>query len=134
MLPKQTEMDGIVERIYTAITTQPHLSSTLFVLAGDHGMNDAGNHGGSGPGETSPALVFMSPKLESVKEEIISGAKRVAPTVPKGGEFEFYDTVEQSDVAPTITTLLGLPVPRNNLGVFIPDFLQLWNCWYTPCH
>ena len=122
MLPKQTEMDGIVERIYTAMATEPHLSTTLFVLAGDHGMNDAGNHGGSGPGETSPALVFMSPQLER-----ISTRGRVAPTKPNNGEFDYYVKVEQSDVAPTITTLLGLPVPRNNLGVFIPDFLQMWN-------
>lgn len=129
MLPKQTEMDGIVEHIYDAMTTQPHLRKTLFVLAGDHGMNDAGNHGGSGPGETSPALVFMSPLLKS-----ISSGGRLVPAEPKDGEFEYYDKVEQSDVAPTITTLLGLPVPRNNLGVFIPDFLQMWNCmWHQTC-
>ncbi|KAF8538213.1 alkaline-phosphatase-like protein [Trichophaea hybrida] len=124
MLPKQVEMDGIVERIYTAIETQPHLDSTLFVLAGDHGMNDAGNHGGSGEGETSPALVFMSPKLKTIASTYEVPLK--APTKPRSGEFGFYDTIEQSDLAPVITSLLGLPVPRNNLGVFMPKFLQLW--------
>lgn len=129
MLPKQVEMDGIVERIYTAMETQPHLSSTLLVLAGDHGMNDAGNHGGSGEGETSPALVFMSPRLKQLGAlyEESHGSALKAPTVPKSGDFGFYSTVEQSDVAPTITSLLGLPVPRNNLGVLIPEFLWLWN-------
>lgn len=66
MLPKQREMDGIVETIYDAIDNLPHLQNTLLVLAGDHGMNAGGNHGGSAPGETSPALVFISPKLRQV--------------------------------------------------------------------
>ena len=138
MVPKQVEMDGIVERIYTAIETQPHLSSTLFILVGDHGMNDAGNHGGSGPGETSPALVFMSPKLGKVapwyewhgdgRNQGVQAVPLKAPAVPRDGEFGFYNTIEQSDLAPTIALLLGIPVPRNNLGVFIPEFVHLWNC------
>ncbi|KAL1304381.1 hypothetical protein AAFC00_003382 [Neodothiora populina] len=66
MLPKQEEMDGIVYDIYEAIDTLPHLDNTLLVLAGDHGMNAGGNHGGSAAGETSPALVFISPKLRQI--------------------------------------------------------------------
>lgn len=66
MFPKQREMDGIVEIIYEAMRSLPHLENTLLVLAGDHGMNSAGNHGGSAEGETSPALVFISPKLREV--------------------------------------------------------------------
>ena len=66
MLPKQQEMDGVVETIYEAMNTLPHLENTLLVLAGDHGMNSAGNHGGSAAGETSPALVFISPKLREI--------------------------------------------------------------------
>jgi len=66
MFPKQQEMDGIVETIYEAIDSLPHLQNALLVLAGDHGMNSAGNHGGSAAGETSPALVFISPKLRRI--------------------------------------------------------------------
>ncbi|GKZ51940.1 major facilitator super transporter protein, partial [Aspergillus brasiliensis] len=47
MATKQQEMDSIVANIYASIEQQQHLQSTLFVLCGDHGMNDAGNHGGS---------------------------------------------------------------------------------------
>ncbi|KAA8912852.1 alkaline-phosphatase-like protein [Sphaerosporella brunnea] len=125
MIPKQVEMDGIVERIYTAIEKQPHLHSTLFILAGDHGMNDAGNHGGSGEGETSPALVFMSPKLEKVVALLDNPPK--APTEPINGEFGFYSRIEQSDLAPTITSLLGLPIPKNNLGVMIQELVTMWD-------
>lgn len=119
MVPKQVEMDGIVKQIYTAIESKPHLASTLLVLLGDHGMNDAGNHGGSAPGETSPALVFLSPKLQ------VLGKKLEAPVAPRD-DYRFFSVVEQSDLVPTLGALLGFPVPNNNLGAFILDFLPFW--------
>ncbi|KAI9790358.1 MAG: major facilitator super transporter protein [Peltula sp. TS41687] len=119
MLPKQEEMDGIVKQIYEAIEREEHLASTLLVLCGDHGMNDAGNHGGSSPGETSPALVFISPKMR----EISRG--KPCPNAAQQ-EYLFYDFVQQSDIVPTLAGLLGFPTPRNNLGVFIPQLLEFW--------
>lgn len=119
MVPKQQEMDGIVKTIFESLETEPHLQSTLLVICGDHGMNDAGNHGASSPGETSPALVFMSPKFKSISSGL------PAPIDPKD-EFDYYTMVEQSDLAPTIAALLGFPVSKNNLGAFIPDFLGFW--------
>ncbi|KAK3333890.1 alkaline-phosphatase-like protein [Cercophora scortea] len=120
MIPKQVEMDGIVKRIFTAIESESHLASTLFVICGDHGMNDAGNHGASSPGETSPALVFLSPKLKALHN---------APQAPLLADesFQFYSGVEQSDIAPTLAALLGFPVPKNNLGALIPEFLPFWS-------
>ena len=47
MPAKQAEMDGLVKEIYEALASQKHLSSTLLVLLGDHGMNEVGNHGAS---------------------------------------------------------------------------------------
>lgn len=125
MVPKQQEMDEIVRSIYAAIENEDHLSNTLFVLCGDHGMNEGGNHGGSSPGETSPALVFMSPKLTKITQ---SRTVIGSPILPKTeGEFDYYRTVEQSDIAPTLAGLLGFPVPRNNLGVFLSEFMGFWN-------
>jgi ethanolaminephosphotransferase len=119
MIPKQREMDSIVSQIYEAIETQDYLKSTLLILCGDHGMNDAGNHGGSAPGETSPALVFVSPKLKAI-------AARLEVPAKFQEDFQYYTTIEQSDIAPTLGALLGFPVPRNNLGAFIPNFLPFW--------
>ncbi|KAI1085889.1 alkaline phosphatase-like protein [Whalleya microplaca] len=119
MVPKQREMDGIIRLIYEAMETQPHLQSTLLVFCGDHGMNDAGNHGASSSGETSAALVFVSPKLKSV-----SKASRVPADFVE--DFRYYSVVEQSDLAPTLAALLGFPVPKNSLGSFILEFLSFW--------
>ncbi|KAM0281330.1 hypothetical protein ACHAQH_003598 [Verticillium albo-atrum] len=119
MIPKQREMDNIVKEVYYAIKSYPYLESTLLVLCGDHGMNDAGNHGASSPGETSPALVFISPKLSAISSNLASPASY-------RDDFHYYNKVEQSDIAPTLGALLGFPVPRNNLGALIRDFLPFW--------
>src|ERR1700761_1621045 len=121
MIPKHMEMDAVVRSIFEAISKLPHLKSTLFILCGDHGMNEAGNHGGAGPGETSTALLFMSPKLRA-----LSPSGRKCPVTPRG-QYDFYTKVDQSDMAPTISSLLGLPIPRNNVGVLLPEFLGLWD-------
>ena len=100
---------------------EEHLQSTLLVLGGDHGMNDAGNHGGSSDGETSPALVFISPKFR----DLFQGEP--CPVSSPRQDFTFYDSVEQSDIAPTLAVLLGFPIPLNNLGIIIPQFLGALN-------
>ncbi|KAL2754661.1 hypothetical protein ACRALDRAFT_2109081 [Sodiomyces alcalophilus JCM 7366] len=121
MLPKQREMDGIVQQVYEAIVTREHLASTLLVFCGDHGMNDAGNHGASSPGETSSALVFVSPKLEAISRD-----RDLVSPAPYQEDFNYYTKVEQSDIAATLAALLGFPVPQNNLGALIVDFLPFW--------
>lgn len=114
MPPKQREMDSIVENIYSEIP-----EDTLFILLGDHGMNDLGNHGGSSDGETSAALVFISRKLQKL------GLKSDVPK-PNRDDFKFLNKVQQIDLVPTICNLLHLPIPRNNLGIMIREFLPLW--------
>ena len=124
MPAKQAEMDGIVQMIYHAMTSQKQLAGTLLVLLGDHGMNEAGNHGASSAGEVSTALTFVSDKFKSLD---IAGFPSPAVTgdVNKGN-YQYYDLVEQSDIAPTLAALLGFPVSSNNLGVLIPTLMGMW--------
>jgi ethanolaminephosphotransferase len=123
MLPKQREMDGIVRQIYEAMEKYEHHSKTLLVLAGDHGMNAGGNHGGSGPGETEPALLFASPRFKRMEKR----REYQCPTSPKEGtEFQYYTKIEQSDLVPTLASIMGLPISRNSLGVCIPELGSLW--------
>ena len=119
MPAKQAEMDSIVKTIYEAMESRKHLESTVLVLLGDHGMTEAGNHGASSAGEVSTALTFISPKFKSTNAGLVS------PT-EEANAYEYYKTYEQSDIAPTLAALLGFPVPTNNLGVMIPDMLQLF--------
>ena len=84
-------------------------------------MTSTGNHGGSAAGETSPALVFISPKIKTISDGFD------CPIESQQGEFQYYKVVEQSDIAPTLAGLLGFPVPLNNLGAFIPELLLFWS-------
>lgn len=120
MIEKQHEMDSVVNQIYTSMEREAHLQSSLLVLCGDHGMNDAGNHGGSSIGETSPALLFISPKFQA------KGIRRKSP-VQAISPMQYYRTVEQADITPTLSVLLGIPIPLNNIGVIISEFLPIWD-------
>lgn len=123
MLAKQREMDGIVKQIYEAMETRQHHAKTLLVLAGDHGMNAGGNHGGSGPGETEPALLFASPRFRKMRKNV----SYECPTSPKEGtEFHYYTKVEQGDIVPVIAGLISMPISKNSLGVFIPELSSVW--------
>lgn len=122
MLPKQREMDGIVKQIYEAMESERHHEKTLLVLAGDHGMNAGGNHGGSGPGETEPALLFASPRFKKMDRAL----QYECPTAPKEGtEFHYYTKLEQSDIVPALAGLMGMPISKNSLGMFIPELEYL---------
>lgn len=118
---KQEEMDHVVSKIYTSINEQNHLSSTLFVLAGDHGMNEKGNHGGCTSGETAAALLFASPHFGPMEFPLVQSSAHF-----EGGEYMYHDLVHQADLVPTLSGLLGLSTPSKNVGVFIPAFLKLW--------
>lgn len=117
MQPKQKEMDSIIEKLYRG--TAETSDSTLLVLLGDHGMNDIGNHGGSSVGETHPGMVFFSPTLQSISD------KPICPQANREA-FDYFDNISQIDLVPTLAALLNFPIPKNNLGVIIPSFLQLW--------
>lgn len=119
MPAKQREMDEIVKQIYNSMQTSSFHQSSLLVVLGDHGMNDGGNHGGSSAGEVSTALLFISPSFKSAFEGVQCPLANVV-------DFKYYDEVEQSDIAPTLASLLGFPIPRNNLGMVIPRMLELW--------
>ncbi|KAJ9571839.1 Type I phosphodiesterase / nucleotide pyrophosphatase [Nakaseomyces glabratus] len=128
MGPKHEEMDSIIRKLYDELDMQ----STLLVLMGDHGMNDLGNHGGSSAGETSAGMVFLSDKLAAYKpSKEQSSAKEFPMKIPSlnAGEektFHYLKKIQQIDVVPTISSLFNVAIPKNNVGVIIPEFLQLF--------
>lgn len=36
-------------------------------------------------------------------------------------EYEYYKSVNQVDLVPTLSLLLGLPIPKNSVGKVIPE-------------
>ncbi|EAU35167.1 predicted protein [Aspergillus terreus NIH2624] len=116
---KEVEMDDVVRQIYTALEEQSIHANTLFVLAGDHGMTDNGNHGGDTPAEIASALLFMSPKFRSLRNTFTSPQ-------PRNPEYTFYSVVDQVDIVPTLGTLLGFSIPAGSVGVVIKQLLAIF--------
>ncbi|XP_033095681.1 GPI ethanolamine phosphate transferase 2-like [Anneissia japonica] len=108
--PKLEEMDAVLTKIYTSIEQQDAYSElpSLLVLCGDHGMSEAGSHGGASPSETLTPLILLSSKFKDIKGSLFP-----------------YDEVQQIDMAPSLAVVLGLPIPQNSLGIVIPEVLNL---------
>lgn len=119
MPEKHIEMDNIVRQVYENID-----DDTLLVVMGDHGMNEVGNHGGSSAGETSAGLVFLSNKLK--KGELPLKQRHLNLPIKRQTDenFQFLTSVQQIDLVPTLATLFNIPIPKNNVGIVIPEFLQ----------
>ncbi|AMD19290.1 HBR389Cp [Eremothecium sinecaudum] len=119
MPAKHMEMDSIVKRIYESVDDR-----TLICVMGDHGMNELGNHGGSSAGETSAALVMISKMLKDYPLPAAQSAVEVPLFTDE--DYQYLTAIQQVDLVPTIASLFNVPVPKNNLGVLIKEFLPLF--------
>ncbi|TID23845.1 hypothetical protein CANINC_003137 [Pichia inconspicua] len=117
---KQREMDAVIERIFNEVTMND--PNSLFIIMGDHGMNDVGNHGGSSTAETSAALMLVSQKFKK------AGLKNVGSApITWNSDYDYFTKVDQIDLVPTLTEMLGFDVPINNLGTFMSQLLDLYS-------
>lgn len=111
MVPKLSEMDEVVKMIHTSIILNQKngQGQTLLVVVSDHGMTNNGNHGGSSYEETDSLALFIG--LRNHVSDYVSSTQ---------------NTVYQVDIAPTLSLLFGVPIPKNNVGVLIPGSFDLF--------
>ncbi|KAE8271277.1 hypothetical protein A4X09_0g1054 [Tilletia walkeri] len=120
---------------------------TLFVLLGDHGMDPQGDHGGDAELEVGAGLFVWSsgrsggfsgsassssPALEAHvdvmnllsnewgKDDHLVPSSRV-PFSPLGPPSLTHRSISQIDLVPSLSLLLGQPIPFNSLGTVIPE-------------
>ncbi|KAG7453068.1 uncharacterized protein BT62DRAFT_959308 [Guyanagaster necrorhizus] len=115
MKAKLEQMNDVLKRVVELLD-----DNTLLVVLGDHGMDRSGDHGGDGSLETSSALWIYSkgPQLSRELSSLPSGVLQYS-TFP--GAPLPHRSVQQIDLLPTLSLLLGLPIPFNNLGSVIPE-------------
>ncbi|PWY98210.1 hypothetical protein BCV70DRAFT_165017 [Testicularia cyperi] len=126
--------------------TQAVDDDTLVILMGDHGMDERGDHGGDGELEIGAGLWiwsrsgFGSVDASSSRRKSVVAAESLAdyistsqtehllpsytpfsplPSPPFGPRG--HRSVPQIDIVPTLSILLGIPVPFNSLGSVIPE-------------
>ncbi|KAJ1725423.1 major facilitator super transporter protein [Coemansia erecta] len=123
MRPKQKEMDQVVQDILEIVAEQDtkrmgadsSAKPTLFVLLGDHAMNEIGNHGGNSHLETSTVFVFMGQGIRG--QPIADKGKNALSAL-------LTNVVPQINLVPTLALLFGVPVPKNNLGLPLPELIN----------
>jgi phosphatidylinositol glycan class O len=107
MATKMKQMDETVRQMIHLLD-----DDTLLVIMGDHGMDSKGDHGGESEDEVQAALWMYS------KREVFGRTKEAGTTPPLTAKER---PVNQIDLVPTLSLLLGLPIPFNNLGTPIEE-------------
>ncbi|KAK7187214.1 uncharacterized protein CC84DRAFT_1113637 [Paraphaeosphaeria sporulosa] len=102
MAAKLKQMDDVIRRMIEQLD-----DSTLLVVMGDHGMDAKGDHGGESDDEIQAALWMYS------KQERFGRSSPSFNTPPATAKER---PVAQIDLVPTLSLLLGMPIPFNNLG------------------
>lgn len=111
MQTKLEQMNEILSRVIDQVE-----NDTLLIVMGDHGMSADGNHGGATDDETGAALFLYSRDTALVDLKRLPEAL-ASPEVTQRRKKEVF----QVDFVPSISLLLGLPIPFGNLGQVIPE-------------
>lgn len=103
----------------------------LILILGDHGMSDAGSHGGASLSETLTPIMAVHPKGRR-SNRLKSNDGRVSQVIiPHSFSrslkviFHQISVVNQQDLVSTLAALTGVPIPKNNIGALIPDLLRV---------
>ena len=100
-----------MDQVFRNITSEMD-DETLLVIMGDHGMDSKGDHGGESDDEIEAALWMYSRKG-------VFGRSQSDFVDPPSTAKE--RPVWQIDLVPTLSLLLGVPIPFNNLGTPIEE-------------
>lgn len=102
MAEKLNQMNSVLQQIISKID-----DDTLLIVLGDHGMDPKGDHGGESDDEVEAALWMYSKKPRFGRTD---ASALLPPATAK------ERPVGQIDLVSTMSLLLGLPIPFNNLG------------------
>ncbi|TMW59020.1 hypothetical protein Poli38472_007165 [Pythium oligandrum] len=133
-------VDELVEKVHQMIEDfYDYDGATAYVFTADHGMSNKGAHGDGDPANTRTPLVVWGAGVETPQRVETSARFEIdLPTQSRAQVAAQLDAqgvqeatamdewglahlkrkdVMQADVAPLISSLLGLPYPRNSVGV-----------------
>ncbi|XP_058790888.1 GPI ethanolamine phosphate transferase 1-like isoform X2 [Phymastichus coffea] len=98
------EVDRNIKKVVRETERYFGNGTTAYIFTADHGMTDWGSHGSGSTDETETPFVAWG-----------AGIK-------KG---PLYHNIEQADVTPLISTLIGISIPVNNEGILPYELLDL---------
>ncbi|XP_029646881.1 GPI ethanolamine phosphate transferase 1-like [Octopus sinensis] len=116
--------EGIKEMVHVIDNFYNNDGKTAYILTSDHGMTNWGSHGAGNPHETLTPLVAWGAGIRTA--------------MPAGKHSGFTDNfsedwflshllrndVEQADIAPLMSSLIGVPFPMNSVGKLPLEYLS----------
>lgn len=125
MTEKLAQMDDALSYVLETIDSTPADSCRAALVFGDHGMTEDGNHGGGTEDETNAALfVHYSKGCGGMgANDSSAGADAGVADADAEAAVEAFESIHQIDLVPTISAMLGLPMPYANLGGLVPALL-----------
>lgn len=109
LLRKVKETNEILKDFIEALD-----DDTILLMYGDHGMTPEGNHGGDSQNEIRTVMFAYYKKGFPMLKK--------SKTILKLLETYAMEDFKQIDIPSIATSLLGVPIPFSNLGVFNPLF------------
>ena len=125
-------VDQGVHAMYLLFQARFPDQETVFVFSADHGMSSRGSHGDGDPANTRTPLIAWGAGIthESKRETLVHPSnintgftqEEEERTTQEWGFFNRKD-VEQADLAPLMSSLLGLRVPAHSVGLLPTQYL-----------
>ncbi|KAI9020252.1 hypothetical protein CLU79DRAFT_756380 [Phycomyces nitens] len=140
MARKLKEMNAVIERLVKQVD-----QDTLLVVMGDHGMSVEGDHGGESVEELMSALFLYSGRNLTLSgidgqeyfHQLFDRIHHTRSTLlgydldrireRLGYNPSQHPIVSQINLVPTLSYLLGIPIPFGNLGAIVPDIIYPLN-------
>ncbi|OMJ24019.1 GPI ethanolamine phosphate transferase 1 [Smittium culicis] len=91
---------------------------TSYIVTADHGMHDQGVHGDGHPDNTRTPIIAWGAGISkpsiSVNSKIAKGHDEISST----WDIQNYERkdINQADIAPLMSSLIGIPFPMNSVG------------------
>ena len=126
MRRKVGENDADVRAVISAMSADAKFDKSLLVVMGDHGMTMHGDHGGGTEEETDSFLFAHHPRAAALRrasgeDETGTSQSATQKKVPD----DAFERMPQIDFAPTMSLLLGVPIPFGNLGTVPRRFWEI---------
>ncbi|KAK0078653.1 hypothetical protein PV325_002228 [Microctonus aethiopoides] len=103
-------VDKKIQEVVESTTKYFNDNSTAYIFTADHGMTDWGSHGSGSNDETETPMIAWGAGVNYYKNN--------------------RHDIEQADIAPLISSLLGISIPVNNEGVLPRLYLESGNDEY----
>ncbi|XP_049756104.1 GPI ethanolamine phosphate transferase 1-like [Elephas maximus indicus] len=115
--------DGVKEIVSIFKHFYGNDGKTTFIFTSDHGMTDSGSHGAGHPSETLTPFVIWG---AGIKHPQRVSAQQFDDAFLKEWKLENWKRldVNQVDIAPLMTSLIGVPFPLNSVGTLPVDYLN----------